>query len=29
MQLDYFNFMAVFTICTDFGAKENKVCPYD
>ena len=22
----YFNFMAVVTICSDFGAKENKVC---
>ena len=22
----YFNFMAAVTICSDFGAKENKVC---
>ena len=23
-----FNFMAAVTICSDFGAQENKVCPY-
>ena len=24
----HFNFMAAVTICSDFGAKENKVCQY-
>ena len=23
----YFNFIAVVSVCSDFGAQENKVCP--
>ena len=28
MEQVYFNFMAAVTICSDFGAQENKVCHY-
>ena len=26
-RIKYLNFMAAVTICSDFGAQENKICP--